>query len=248
MERKLLFELSLGGGDASDAARSLERIGYEAVEQGDLDRLGEQVFTDTRVRSALAALAAAPSAELVRAIGDALGRPDVPVDKLRASLERIFGDFAEGRPRRPVAPGSTGVTAPPPGRPRGGEEYTLDYHTDGKPAEVLNVFQALDEYGRSLESDVSRRIRKFYVGYFAGRRSFFTVELQRARVIVYLNLPPEPNARWWNGDVMRDVTNIGHYGMGDTEYSLTSTEQLEEVKALIRTAHDGARRSPTARR
>ena len=37
---------------------------------------------------------------------------------------------------------------------------------------------------------------------------------------------------------MRDARNIGHFGMGDTEYSLRHVEQLDELKALIQTAYD----------
>jgi predicted transport protein len=37
---------------------------------------------------------------------------------------------------------------------------------------------------------------------------------------------------------MRDVREIGHYGMGDTEYVLTSAEQLDEVKALVKRAYE----------
>jgi predicted transport protein len=37
---------------------------------------------------------------------------------------------------------------------------------------------------------------------------------------------------------MRDVSNIGHYGMGDTEYSLRTVDQLEEVRALVKIAYD----------
>ena len=37
---------------------------------------------------------------------------------------------------------------------------------------------------------------------------------------------------------MRDVREIGHYGMGETEYSLRAPAQLDEAKALISSAHD----------
>jgi predicted transport protein len=37
---------------------------------------------------------------------------------------------------------------------------------------------------------------------------------------------------------MRDVRESGHYGMGDTEYSLRVPAQLDEAKALIKQAYD----------
>jgi predicted transport protein len=39
---------------------------------------------------------------------------------------------------------------------------------------------------------------------------------------------------------MRDVREIGHYGMGDTEYSLTRNNQLAELQGLIRQAYQRA--------
>ena len=76
-----------------------------------------------------------------------------------------------------------------------------------------------------------------YVGYFRGKRSFFTVELQHQRVLIYLALDPS-TVQPWNDDVMSDARDFGHYGMGETEYSLRNVDQLDELKALIQTAYD----------
>jgi len=105
---------------------------------------------------------------------------------------------------------------------------------------MINLFEQIDEFGRGLGADVSRRIRKFYVGFFAGKRSFFTVEVQRQRLIVYLNLDPSGTTPW-NNEAMRDVRAIGQHGMGDTEYSISAPTQLDEVKALIKSAYNAAR-------
>ena len=89
----------------------------------------------------------------------------------------------------------------------------------------------------SLGGDVTRRIRKQYIAYFRGKRSFFTVELQHQRALVYLALDP-PTVKPWNDEMMRDATNIGHFGMGDTEYSLRNVDQLDELKELIQSAYN----------
>jgi predicted transport protein len=124
--------------------------------------------------------------------------------------------------------------------PKASKELSLDHHVGAKPAAMVDLFEQIDEFGRSLGADVSRRIRKFYVGYFAGKRSFFTVEVQRQRLILYLNLDPAA-ATPWNEDAMRNVREIGHYGTGDTEYSLRTSAQLDEAKALIKQAYEKTR-------
>lgn len=236
MPRKLLFEETLTESEPSESARSLQRISRQSVEEGELDRLGEQVFTDTRVRAALAELATNPPRTVLDALSGPLGRPPVEDDALRASLGRVLG--ASGARPKPAGQG----TKPPDTSPTvKGKDYPLDHHTGGKPAEIVNLFQELDDFTRSLGTDVTRRVRKFYVGYFEGKRSFCTIELQRARIIIYLNLPPDPTQAWWNAGLLRDVTNIGHYGMGDTEFSLTATDQVEAAKKLIRNAYNRAR-------
>lgn len=86
-------------------------------------------------------------------------------------------------------------------------------------------------------ADVTRRIRKFYVGYFRGKKSFFAAEPQKLRLWIYSVLDPG-KTQPWNGEAMRDVTSIGHFGMGDTEYSLASEDQLDELRERIQAAYD----------
>jgi predicted transport protein len=81
--------------------------------------------------------------------------------------------------------------------------------------------------------DVERRVLKYYIGYFAGKRSFFTMELQRAKINVYVSLDPA-QVKPWNSEAMRDVTKIGHFGLGNTEYALQSPGQLPELETLIK--------------
>jgi predicted transport protein len=96
----------------------------------------------------------------------------------------------------------------------------------------------MDEYGRSLGADVSRRVRKQYFGYFRGRRSFFTIEVQRQRVLLYLSVDPTA-VKPWNDEEMRDVREIGHFGMVDGEYSLRRAEHVDEARELIKLAYHG---------
>lgn len=77
MDRRLLFEVDLT--DVSETpgekAKLLRLISREAVEAGDLDRFGERVFTDGRVRKALADLAVDPPKDLLDALATRLGHP-----------------------------------------------------------------------------------------------------------------------------------------------------------------------------
>jgi predicted transport protein len=240
MEEKLLFEadISEAGSAAGEVAKALQLIGPRSLADGVLEDWGERVFVDKRVRKALASLAQKPPPALMEVVGSSLGNPPIAPDRLRESLARILDVADRGGPVVPASglPAAT-TTASGKAKPTGPKEYPLGHHLDGKPAAIVDLFEQVDEYARSLGSDVSRRVRKQYVGYFRGKRSFCTVELQRQRAIVYLNLEPTALTSW-NGQTMRDVREIGHFGMGNTEFSLRESTQLAELRDLIELAHD----------
>jgi predicted transport protein len=241
MPQKLLFEVELKeivNESGSDAASSLSLLSRESLQSGSLDLMGERVFTDTRVRKVLSQLSADPPASFIKLVEQKLGTPTVPSGRLRESLKRVLdsqvGAVADsGSPRKtPLLPataeGSSGKVS---------KEYPIDHHLEGKPTVILDMFEQVDEYGRSLGPDVTRRVRKQYIGYFRGKKSFFTMELQRQRIIVYLSLDPG-STHPWNEAAMRDVANIGHFGMGNVEYSLRRVESLNEVRKLIKLSYD----------
>jgi predicted type IV restriction endonuclease/predicted transport protein len=234
MQDKLLFEMDLTEGSTGDVARQLQLLSRDSLGKGDLEAWGERVFTDNRVRHALGALAAKPPPELLSLLKRELGKPEVSAERLQESLARIIDvETPVGAPN--VPPGPKKLPDKPPPTPK--KELPLDHHLGGKPAAMVDLFEQADEFGRGLGADVSRRVRKYYIGYYAGRRSFLTIEVQRQRLILYVNLDPTATTPW-NDDVMRDVRGIGHYGMGDTEYSFRTSAQLEEAKALIKQAYE----------
>jgi predicted transport protein len=230
MEEKLLFEVDLSSdkeGSINQRAQILEQLSRTAISEGALDARGEEVFTDKRVRDALASLASKRSKPLIDAVAKEIGKPPIAPEYVAGSLVRVVTGQQPAEIKKPAAPGKKS-----PSDYIKKEEYSLDQHLAGKPASIIDLFERLDEFARGLSNDIGRRIRKQYVAYFAGKRSFFTLEPRKARIIVYLNLDPT-TAKPWNDGAMRDVRKIGHYGMGDTEYSLTQSSQVAEVQELI---------------
>jgi predicted transport protein len=237
MAQKLLFEVDLrdAAADAPEVLKPLGMLSREAVEAGRLDDWGEQVFADGRVRAALSHLAANPPRGFLKAVSGALAGPAIGDPNLRASLGRILGQGVSrppvSDPSKPTVPPASKKTTEPP--PSGG--YDVAWHKRNIPAAMADLFDQLDSLGRSLGADVVRRPQKIYVGYFAGKRSFFSVRLQKAKLILWISIPPA-EAKPWDPDVMRDVSNIGHYGMGDLEYTLASTDQLPQLESLLQDA------------
>jgi predicted transport protein len=52
-----------------------------------------------------------------------------------------------------------------------------------------------------------------------------------------LSLDPTAVRTRWSEHAMRDVTNIGHFGMGDVEYSVRDADQIEDARQLVNLAY-----------
>lgn len=241
MDQKLLFEVDLTDetDPLNEKIRLLRLVSRDAVEDGTLDAFGDRVFTDTRVRKALSELASAPPDPLLAIITKQMGHPAVSSQGLRRSLVRVLDGTAPSAAGPAISPAAGSAAKKPvgPAVPPKGEEYSLEHHLGNKSALIRELWEEVDKHAMSLGADVTRRIRKQYIGYFRGKKSFITAEVQQRRVLIYLSLDAQ-SAEPWNNKVMRDASQIGHFGMGDIEYSLVTVDQLNEVSALVSLAYD----------
>ena len=110
--------------------------------------------------------------------------------------------------------------------------YTILDHrhlAPGKPARLL--FDAFREAVIAIDPDVSEEVRKIYVSYKADT-NFADVEAQAKQLKVWLNLPfheiDDPRG------LSRDVTNVGHHGIGDVELPIENLEQIPYAIGLVR--------------
>ena len=104
---------------------------------------------------------------------------------------------------------------------RGGWTLADHHHLTGERTEL---FQQLRRRILNLDAAVSERITKFYVAYRFNTR-FVSIVPQSTRLLLYLSLP-FPDIDDPQG-VCRDVTNVGHYGLGDVEVGLYSANGFE---------------------
>lgn len=61
------------------------------------------------------------------------------------------------------------------------------------------------------------------------------MEPQKQQIVLYLKLDPKtiPNPP----SIVRDVSNIGHFGTGDTEVTIRSEQDLPVARGLIAQAY-----------
>jgi hypothetical protein len=233
---KLLFEVSIdpkesGGRSVQQVAEQFHRFSREAMERGVLDEIGEQVFTTGKVRKALDKLFLDPPPNLIRVIRSGISDESVKPTQVRAALRRLWTQSSELE-MPSTFPAVAEVTKPLTKYPVRGD-YGEGYHVAGKPREVVELFRAVDKFCRELElTAVQTKYLKKYVSYVHGKVIFCCVHLQKSglRVWVKLDYPGLENPPAY----VRDVSNIGHWGVGNVEIVVDSLEKLQMSKSLIR--------------
>lgn len=123
-------------------------------------------------------------------------------------------------------------------RPGGTDKAVTEWLADLPPT-LAPVFEALEKHLLSLGDDVQRKDLKLYIA-FKRLRNFATVIFQKKRLILHLHL--DPILVKMEDGFTRDVSNIGHWGTGDTEITLGSLTDLEKAKSYIAQAYEGGSR------
>ena len=123
-------------------------------------------------------------------------------------------------------------------RPRGEKAagYTIDDHpqlTISSP--MRNLFESFRKDVLALNPCVSEEFLKLYVAYKA-ETNFVDIVPQRSRLRLSLNMQfyelHDPK------NLAKDVTNLGRWGNGDVEVSLSKPEELPYVMGLVRQAFE----------
>lgn len=123
-------------------------------------------------------------------------------------------------------------------RPRGEKPagYTIDDHPQlaiGSP--MRDLFEIFRKDVLALDPCVSEEFLKLYVAYKA-ETNFVDIVPQKSRLRLSLNMQfhelHDPK------DLAKDVTNLGRWGNGDVEVTLSKPEELPYVMGLVRQAFE----------
>lgn len=104
---------------------------------------------------------------------------------------------------------------------------------------LKDLYQAVEASLIRLGDDVDKKVVQ---NYFVFRRikNFACVEVhpQAAKVVVFVKVDPATVAL--EKGFTRDVSDIGHFGTGDLEITLTTMADLEKAQALMVRSYEGA--------
>lgn len=113
--------------------------------------------------------------------------------------------------------------------------YSFDEHLEGKSKKIENLIYYIREFILSLDSAIEEVPKKFYIAYKISQ-NIVCVEPQSKIIKLFIKL--KSNEIIDPPDFYRDVTNIGHYGTGETEFSVSSEEDFDKIKSFIVSAYN----------
>ncbi len=120
-------------------------------------------------------------------------------------------------------------------RARATATYTFDEHLKGKSKQIQDLAHSIRQFVTGLDSSIEEVPKKFYVAYKAAQ-NIMCMEIKSKNIKIFVKLKPadvsEPPKSF------RDVTNIGHYGTGDVEFTVSTQKEFEEIKKYIEQAYN----------
>jgi predicted transport protein len=143
-------------------------------------------------------------------------------------LDLVTATSAKGVP---VEAGIAGAASAP------GKYKTISAVLEELNGDMLDRYEALKAYLLALGDDVQETTLRFYIA-FKRIRNFACVEFRptTGKILVFVKVDPSTVAL--EPGFTRDVSQVGHFGTGDLEVTLTKAEDLERAKPFIERSYN----------
>lgn len=113
--------------------------------------------------------------------------------------------------------------------------YTEDDHLNGIPEQVVELYERFRSAIVQLGDDIDVVPRKVRVAFKYYGKGFCDISIFRNNLKLWINLKKgqlnDPRI------LARDVSEIGHWGLGDYELQIESDENLEYIMSLVKQAY-----------
>lgn len=232
---KLLFEVSIdpndsGGLAVEELAKQFSRLSRDSMANGLLDQLGTEIFTTGKVRKVLDRLFTETSSSLVRLIRKAMDDPSVPTAQIEQALRRIWNTGKPAPFQKAEIIKSNIKKKENSGRNY--PEHPETHHTEGKPTEVIELYRGIDRFCQGLApGQITRAYKAKYVSWAVGKFIFCCAHLQQGGLRVWVKV--DPKKLDVSASFARDVSKIGHWGVGDVELAVNSLDRLKDAERFV---------------
>jgi len=113
--------------------------------------------------------------------------------------------------------------------------YTEEDHLKSTNEEILSLYEEFKNQILSLDDKIEVVPKKKYIA-FKASYNFIDVLPQKGKIKFWLNIPKGELNDPYN--ISRDVSEIGHWGNGDYEFSLNSSSDFINLMPLIKQSYE----------
>lgn len=111
--------------------------------------------------------------------------------------------------------------------------YTEEDHTNNKTDDIIELYETFKNAILNLSDDIEIQPKLDYVA-FKKNSNIADICIQKKGLKIWINLKKgqleDPK------NIMRDVSEMGHWGNGDYEIVVTNTENIEYIMSLVKQA------------
>jgi predicted transport protein len=108
--------------------------------------------------------------------------------------------------------------------------YTWEYHLESKPKNIQSLAQTVRDFILGIDDSIEENYKKFYITY-GNSQNIVCMEFRKNKVTLYLKL--SSNEVENPPSLYRDMKDIGHFGTGDAQFSISSLDDFEATKPFI---------------
>ena len=124
-------------------------------------------------------------------------------------------------------------------QPVKGKYKSIATQIEEAPADLLDLYHLVTDYVLALGDDVEAKPTEYYIA-FRRLKNFASLELrnQMRKLLVFAKV--DPTTVTIEDGFTRDVRDIGHFGTGNVEITITSVDSFERAKPLLDRAYEAS--------
>ncbi len=256
---RLLYEINYNTGDQDLNKTSMlfEPFSRSEMQKGELDKLWDKLFTDSRIRRAMNKLIANPPDCLIEAIRASLPGISLMDTRIKESLLRLWkitqDDLSTGQmiPARVEEPkrytredekqeeetqGYSEEDDTSGLRTRAHRRYDEQHHIEKRKSSVIDLYKEIDRFCFNLNPRVYKTYRALYITWEIDQMVFCNLHIHSNKIRGWLHMP-------WSDVVegkgfLRNVKDVKHWGSGDLEFNISAREELDILLKYIKMSFD----------
>lgn len=112
------------------------------------------------------------------------------------------------------------------------QNYDEEYHLNNKSEEIKELYEAFRNAILNLSSNFEINPKKLYIAFKKQKKNIVYMEIYQKLIRITLNakITTLDDTKY----LFRDVSNIGHWGVGDYQLDVSDTHHLEYILSLIK--------------